>query len=171
VTTTQLGTRIGIRIYGTPIPQGSKTANHFGNGVRDANAKTLKPWRDHVRLTTEDTIRYHDGLPLTGPVAVWLRFTFARPKSHFRTGRNAHLLRDTAPLFPGHSCGDIDKLQRAIFDALTDAKVWADDTQITDLRRVRKFYAGEDEYALDRPGVDVVIEDLVPQATIEGATR
>lgn len=160
---TQLGARIAIRVHGTPIPQGSKTANSFGRGVRDANAATLKPWRDHVRTLAEDATRYHD--TITGPVRVWVRFTFDRPASHYRTGRNAHILKDTAPRFPGHSCGDVDKLQRAIFDALTDAKVWADDTQIVDVR-ARKFYAGDDDLALDQAGVDVIVEPL----TAEGVT-
>lgn len=154
---TKLAGRIAIRVHGTPIPQGSKTANTFGRGVRDANATTLKPWREHVRATAEDTCRYHD--TLTGPVRVWVRFTFTRPASHWRSGRNAHLLKTTAPRYPGRSCGDVDKLQRAIFDALTDANVWTDDTQVVDVR-ARKFYAGDDELALGQPGVDIILEEL-----------
>ena len=154
--TTSLDARVAIRITGTPIPQGSKTANRFGHGVRDANAARLTPWRDHVADTARDTTRYHD--TITGPVRVWVRFTFTRPASHYRTGRNAHRLKDTAPRFPGRSCGDVDKLQRAIFDALTDAGVWGDDTQVVDVRAL-KFYAGEHELALPAgDGVDIIIE-------------
>lgn len=159
MTTTQLAGRIAIRVHGLPIPQGSKVANHFGHGVRDANATKLTPWRQHVTTTAIDAVRYHDHLPLTGPLKVWVRFTFTRPASHYRTGRNAHLLKDSAPAFPGHSCGDVDKLQRAIFDALTDAGVWGDDTQVVDVR-ARKMWAGEDELALDQAGVDIIIEPL-----------
>lgn len=152
--------RIHIRVYGLPIAQGSKQENPFGRGVRDANAKRLRPWRNTVRDAARDQTRYHD--TITGPVSVWLRFTFERHKSHYRTGRNAHILKDSAPRYAtGHDLGDIDKLQRAIFDALTDAQVWKDDCLIVDLRRVRKLYAGEDEYALDRTGVDIIIEPLV----------
>lgn len=154
---TQLAGRIGIRVHGIPIPQGSKVANFHAPGVRDSNDKKLRPWRKTVRAQAEDVVRHHD--TLTGPVKVWVRFTFTRPPSHYRTGRNAYLVRDAAPRFPGRLHGDIDKLVRAIFDALTDAAVWADDTQVVDVR-ARKFYAGEDEYALDRAGVDVVIEPL-----------
>lgn len=159
MTTLQHG-RIAIRVAGLPIPQGSKSAAVIkGRAViRDSNAKTLKPWRDHVRATAEDATRYHD--TITGPVAVWLYFTFERPKSHYRTGRNAHLLRPNAPPFPGRPCGDIDKLQRAVFDALTDAAVWTDDTQAVDLRRVRKVWAGEHEYAAPAAGVDIILEEI-----------
>lgn len=152
-----LGGRIAIRVHGTPIPQGSKVANRHGNGVRDANAATLKPWRQHVTATARDACRYHD--TLHGPIRIWVRFTFQRPTSHYRTGTNAHLVKDSAPKFAGRACGDLDKLQRAIFDALTDAEVWADDTQVVDVR-ARKFYAGEDELALDQPGVDIILEEL-----------
>lgn len=155
--------RVGIRVYGIPIPQGSKVANFHAPGVRDSNDKKLRPWRKTVRTQAEDTCRYHD--TITGPVRVWVRFTFTRPPSHYRTGRNAHLLREAAPLFPGRLHGDVDKLVRAIFDALTDAKVWSDDTQVVDVR-ARKFYADEDELALSRAGVDIVVEPLDPDIPI-----
>lgn len=157
--------RVGIRVLGHPIPQGSKVANHFGNGVRDANAKTLKPWRKAVCEQAQDATRYVE--TLQGPVRVWLRFTFERPKTHYRSGRNAHRLRETAPLFPfgGTNGGDIDKLTRAILDALTDAEVWRDDALVVDVR-ARKFYAGEHELALPSEGVDIVVEDLTPQTVV-----
>lgn len=145
-----------ITVHGQPIPQGSKTRTRFG--MHDDNAKTLKPWRRKVRQYAEDAMRYTD--THTGPVAVRITFTFDRPKSHHRTGRNAHLLKDTAPLFPSaKGGGDVDKLQRACFDALTDAKVWADDALVVDVR-ARKVYAGEHDLALDRAGVRIEIQPL-----------
>ena len=152
-----LAGRIAIRAYGTPIPQGSKVANTHGRGVRDSNAATLKPWRTHVTNAAADQTRYHD--MFYGPIQVWVRFTFDRPPSHYRSGRNAHLVKDSAPSFPGRAHGDVDKLVRAIFDSLTDAQVWLDDTQVVDVR-ARKFYAGEHELALDRAGVDIILEEV-----------
>ncbi|CAI9417234.1 RusA family crossover junction endodeoxyribonuclease [Nocardioides sp. T2.26MG-1] len=149
-----LGGRIAIRVHGRPITQGSKTKNRYG--MHDDNAKVLKPWRAAVRAAAEDAGRYHD--TITGPVRVWIRFTFDRPPSHYRTGRNAHLLKADAPRFPTHK-NDVDKLQRACFDAITDAQVWADDGLVVDVR-ARKFYAGEDELALDRAGVDIILEEF-----------
>lgn len=155
--------RIAIQVPGIPIPQGSKTA-HVLKGraiLRDANASKLKPWRKHVRAVAEDATRYHD--TITGPVRVWVRFTFNRPPSHYRTGRNAHLLKDQAPTYPTAK-NDVDKLQRAIFDALTDAHVWKDDGQVVDVR-ARKFYADEHEYALPHPGVVIILEPLTQGPT------
>ena len=154
-----LGARIAIRVHGTPIPQGSKKIARRGHGTSlvDNNDTILAPWRDHVKATAADQTRYID--TIHGPIRVWVRFTFERPPSHYGSGRNAHLVKDSAPRFAGRACGDLDKLQRAIFDALTDAQVWHDDTQVVDVR-ARKFYAGEDDLALDQAGVDIILEEL-----------
>jgi Holliday junction resolvase RusA-like endonuclease len=163
MTTLQHAWRVALRIYGEPIPQGSKRIARRGKGktqrtfLLDNNEALLHPWRAHVKAQAEDQARYADSL--AGPLRVWIRFTFTRPPSHYRSGRNSHLLKAGAAAFPGHGCGDIDKLVRAIFDAFTDAGVWSDDTQVVDVR-ARKFYVDEDQHALDRSGVDVVIEPL-----------
>jgi crossover junction endodeoxyribonuclease RusA len=147
---------IVIRAYGRPITQGSKIKTR--HGLVDDNAKTLKPWRNTVRLAAEDAARYHD--TITGPVFVRITFTLERPAHHYRTGANAHLLRPEAPAYPiARGSGDNDKFQRACFDALTDAKVWADDVQVVDVR-ARKVWAGEHEQALDQAGVRIEIVPL-----------
>jgi crossover junction endodeoxyribonuclease RusA len=78
-------------------------------------------------------------------------FKFPRPKSHYRTGRNAHLLRDDAPEFK-MSRPDGEKLERSTYDALTDAGVWRDDAQVVDAHWT-KVYS-------DSPGAHLVIEAL-----------
>lgn len=151
-----------IVVHGTPVTQGSKTVvparGKRRATLRDQNGKTLKPWRDKVKKHAIAASRYHD--KFTGPVRVTVRFSFDRPPSHYRSGGNAHLLKDGAPLYPTYK-QDLDKLQRACFDALTDAEVWDDDGQVVDVR-ARKFYAGESEYALDQAGVLILIEALTP---------
>jgi Holliday junction resolvase RusA-like endonuclease len=141
---------IVVVAYGKPITQGSKTRNRYG-GVRADNAKTLKPWREAVKTAALEVMQLADRL--TGPVEVRATFSFDRPTGHYRTGRNATLLRDNAPLRPSNrSSGDGDKLLRACFDALTDAGVWVDDSQVVDFCG-RKVWAGEHVDALHIPGV------------------
>lgn len=101
---------IVFTVNGIPAPQGSK--NPWGG---EAN-KATKPWRGAVSAAAAE--RMNGQSPLLGPVKVVVTFCFPRPKAHYRTGKNAHLLRDDAPVFRT-SFPDLDKLQRAIGDALT----------------------------------------------------
>jgi Holliday junction resolvase RusA-like endonuclease len=104
--------------HGVPAPQGSK--NQFGG---ESNPRT-RPWRAAV---TAEAAQHFD-TPLTGPVRVAVTFVFTRPKKHFRTGKHAHELRPDAPRFMD-TAPDLDKLCRAIGDALTGVAI-LDDKQI-----------------------------------------
>lgn len=73
-----------------------------------------------------------DFVPFDGPVKVTMHFVCKRPKSHYRTGRYAHLLKDSAPLWKATS-PDLSKLIRSTEDALTTAGVWHDDRQVAAL--------------------------------------
>lgn len=132
---------ISITVYGLPAPQGSK--RHVGNGVMIESSKKVKPWRQDVKQAALDAIAGLDGwTPLDGPLLASMVFSFARPKGHYRTGRNAHLLRDSAPVRPSVT-PDLSKILRSTEDALTGV-VWADDARVVGYERLGKFYAGAD---------------------------
>jgi crossover junction endodeoxyribonuclease RusA len=79
-----------------------------------------------------------------GPVNLTLRFYFARPKGHFGTGRNAGKLKASAPALPtSQSAGDVDKLARAVLDALTGV-AFDDDSQVADLTARKRYTPGPD---------------------------
>ncbi len=109
-------------IPGTPQQQGSKNRNRYG-AMYDANAN-LPAWRRVAAHYLAD-----HGPTMTGAVIVAAEFTFPRPLSHYGTGRNAGRLKPSAPT---HKTGkpDLDKLERALGDALTQAAVIADDALI-----------------------------------------
>jgi Holliday junction resolvase RusA-like endonuclease len=117
-------------VYGRPQPAGSKRAYrnpHTGRiAVVDAS-KGTKPWQQQIAGTALEAC---DGAPLLldGPVILDVRFYLSRPRGHFRTGRNAHLLRDSAPDYPATK-PDTTKLLRAVEDALTGI-VWTDDSRV-----------------------------------------
>ena len=111
---------VAFTVHGVPAPQGSK--NPWGG---EANPRT-RPWRAAVSAAAAEEMG-EEGV-LLGPVEVRVTFRFPRPKAHYRTGKNADLLRDTAPTFHT-SYPDLDKLQRAIGDSLTGV-VLRDDKQI-----------------------------------------
>jgi Holliday junction resolvase RusA-like endonuclease len=166
--TTAAGPRPGspaitVTVHGLPGPQGSK--RHVGNGVMVESSEKVKPWRQDVKYAALGATAALPGWTiLDGPLAVAMTFTFARPKGHYRTGRNAHLLRDTAPIRPA-VFPDLSKIVRSTEDALTGV-VWHDDQRIVEYVRLGKYYAGTDAPdVLDGPGCVIRVWPLVVVAS------
>lgn len=146
---------LAFLVPGEAATQGSK--RHLGNGIMVESSKKLPGWRSDIRgnaLSAMQTTGWTT-VDKTVPVRVELRFYLARPKSHYRTGRNAHLLRDSAPALPIQR-QDIDKLCRSCLDALTSAGVWADDDQVVELIAT-KHYATPPTIG---PGMGVTVTPL-----------
>lgn len=145
-----------VLVRGVPAPQGSHRAFVVGNrAVITQDNKKTRPWRQSVQYAAVEAL---NGQPPTRhPVHVDVTFALPRPRSHYRTGRNAHLLRDAAPAWPAGK-PDVDKLLRACLDSLSDAGVWIDDAQVVDLV-ARKRYAGPGELLLV-PGALIVISEM-----------
>ena len=77
---------------------------------------------------------------LEGAIDVSLIFHLQRPKSHYRTGRNAHLVRDGAPQYPtSKKAGDVDNLAKPILDEMNEV-VLTDDSHVLALH-ILKLYA------------------------------
>lgn len=92
--------------------------------------------------------------PITAAVRVTVVATFARPKGHLGTGRNAGLVKGSAPQWHT-SYPDLDKCCRAIGDSLVDAGVLADDCQIA-------AWDGKKVWCepTDIPGARIIVEVL-----------
>ncbi len=149
-------TTLSFDILGLPASQGSKRAfrnPHTGRVALVESSKRLPPWREAVKHAAVEAL---DGAEAFGrrPVRLWLTFYFPRPQSHFRTGANCHLLRDAAPIYPA-TRPDAGKCARAVEDALTDAGIYSDDSQIVDLLASKRY---ADHRA---PGVTVTVKDAV----------
>lgn len=130
---------ISITVYGQAAPQGSK--RHVGNGVMIESSKKVKPWRTDVKAAATAAIDALPGwTPLDGPLSVSMTFAFLRPKGHYGTGRNAGIVKASAPARPA-TIPDLSKLIRSTEDALTKL-VWADDARVVEYRRLGKHYAG-----------------------------
>ncbi len=138
-------TLLAFTVDGTPAPQGSKTiGNAAGRAfVREDNRAT-EPWRNAVAWSAR---RAMDGRrPMEGPLRLVLVFTFGRPRSHYGTGRNAGRLRPSAPVFHDRR-PDLDKLVRAVGDALTGIAV-VDDAAFVELVASKRYGS---------PGVSVTV--------------
>lgn len=143
---------LSFRVYGTPAPQGSR--RHVGNGVMVESSQKVKPWRQDVKYAALDATGGYDvRTTLRGPVRVDVTFYIARPKGHHRTGKNAALIRDTAPTWPATK-PDLDKLLRSTLDALGEAAVWNDDSQVVRVTAFKR-YAYDDEPA----GAEISVQE------------
>ena len=125
---------ISFTVPGRPIPQGSMKAFVRGNRAHlTSDNPALKDWRAAVGFYALKA-----GAELIeGPIRVDVAFTLQRPKGHFRTGRNASLLRDSAPELPTTK-PDVDKLLRAVLDALTGI-CFIDDAQVTQVNATKSY--------------------------------
>lgn len=129
---------VEIVIRGLPAPAGSHKAFPIRSGgvivgcaVRPDCDRT-EPWQALIRAAAEGVVRAMPGWrPTDAPVEMIADFWFSRPKRHFGTGRNASVLKASAPTKHTQK-PDTSKLQRAIEDALTGV-VYVDDAQICSL--------------------------------------
>lgn len=136
-----------ITVFGKAAPAGSKRA--FRNPrtgkimVADAN-RLAAPWKQQVAGAARAG---YMGNPVIGPVELELTFVLPRPKSHYRTGKNAGVLKDWAVAARPTSKPDALKLARGVEDALTGI-LWKDDAQIVE-EHLSKVY-GEVEQTVIR---------------------
>ncbi len=75
--------------------------------------------------------------PFSTPLAVSLRFYFSRPKGHYKSGKNAHLLKDNCPL---HHIArpDVDNLTKFVMDAMNKV-YWRDDSIIAECTITKRY--------------------------------
>ena len=160
-------------VPGEAAPQGSKTiGRNFRRGqavavapkvwVREDNRKT-KPWR--ALVSDVAALHWGDRPPLHPHVDVSLSLlvVIARPKGHYSA--SAHPTREDG-LYERYAgprrhrgTPDLDKLTRAICDALKVAGVIADDAQINEyVAPFAKWYADASCPWGSRPGVHVRLE-------------
>jgi len=130
--------RVAFRVHGLPIPQGS-TRVWMVNGkpITTSSAKGLAAWR---RVVADVAQRFAPPEPWAGPVGVTLQFGLPKPKS---APKRKRVWPDKRP--------DLDKLTRAVLDALTYV-VFADDSQVVEI------HAGKD---YSPPGVVVEVRRIL----------
>lgn len=127
-------------ILGKTQPAGSKKGfpiykknGKVGVVITDTNPKA-KEWKSMVADALKEVF---DGPLLRGPLAVFMTFIIVRPKGHYRSGKNSHLLKADAPMFPTVK-PDVLKLARGTEDALKGI-LWGDDAQTVDLVLQKRY--------------------------------
>lgn len=127
-----------ITVLGRAQPAGSKRAfpnPKTGKIIVTDDAKQSRPWKQQVAGAARAEMSGEQAWD--HPIKLTVLFVVGRPKGHYRTGRNAGLLREGAPSRPTVR-PDATKLLRAVEDALTGI-VWRDDAQVVD-QHVAKVY-------------------------------
>jgi crossover junction endodeoxyribonuclease RusA len=135
---------IQLSVPGVPVPKGS--LKHVGRG-RLVEQTNVKPWMSRIRAAA---LRHVFGMELPvidAACRVSLTFWFPRPAS----AKNR--------LYPHlRSTGDLDKLVRAVLDALQPSGhtpgILADDSLVVQLR------AGKEYVEEGVPRVEITIEEL-----------
>lgn len=138
----------GFRVYGKPTQQGSKIPAVSSKGkkyVREQAGQRLKDWRTDVK---EAALTARGEQPtITGPVKLQVTFFMPRPASVKPAQRP---LPTVAP--------DLDKLIRAVGDALKAAGVYKDDCLIVGIQ-ASKVYASDDKEL--SPGAWIVVSEIL----------
>lgn len=129
---------LDFSVTGIPVPQGSMVARIIRGRpvVMHRDGPDLKAWRKKIGRIAEVHMQFRRPWERGAPVAVDLLFEVPR-------GATVRRERPSVP-------ADIDKLTRAVLDALTRV-VFHDDAQVVDLR-AHKFYS-------PTPGVRVRVRD------------
>jgi Holliday junction resolvase RusA-like endonuclease len=145
----------GLRfvVWGVPKPKGS--LRHVGNGRLKEQLEGSAPWREAVKYAGLEAVRGREGTgtpfaTLSGPIEVDVVFTFPRPQSAPKRRRIWPVTRRS---------GDLDKLQRNVLDAIVDAGLIEDDSQVVRLVG-EKTYPDEHPAALPRPGARILVRTL-----------
>ena len=132
---------INFTIHGSPKPLKRHRSTRTGR-MYDPSSKDKKQiWLQIAK--------YKPKRPLVGDIMLKLVFFMPRPKSHYRTGKYKHILKDNMP--ERHSITpDLDNLVKMVADIIQPQMI-VDDSQICMLQ-AEKIYG--------KPRTEVIIEEI-----------
>ncbi|MEI6634754.1 MAG: RusA family crossover junction endodeoxyribonuclease [Chlamydiota bacterium] len=140
-----------VTVLGEPKGQPrTKTATHRrSKGGKLARLKfpviytpdTADNWK---RSIAYEVLRVWDKKQFTGPLSLTCEFVFGRPKTHYGTGKNAGVLKASAP--SQHTgTPDLDNILKAAKDAITDVGLWRNDSLVCQYGWMEKRYVNPGE--------------------------
>lgn len=147
------GWDLSIVVTGLPAGQGAITFLGKGRPAIHTNQKRLKPWRAAIITAAEKHMLRHHIAPIAkgAPVETDITIYVPRPKSA-KPG--------SWPVTRYSS--DLDHHARAVHDSLSEAHVFADDSQVVAFS-ARKTYPSTGAHALDEPGALIHVR-VLPEA-------
>ena len=146
---------VAFHVTGVPQTKGSLRQWHAFRadgkcvlGLSEQSGAALKEWRALIATQASRAMRQEP--PFRGPLKVTLAFWFGLPRNATPAthGYMAHVW--------GNKRRDLDKLCRACLDALTDASIWGDDSQVAELVASKRYV----QLPGDSPGVFITVKAL-----------
>ena len=143
-----------VQVAGLPVPQGSTRAFSRGGRVHTTNDPSgrIERWRGDIRTAVRDVA---PAAPASDPVAMRMSFRMPRPQNHYLPA-NARRPKPELRLDAPHwvpSGADVDKLARAVLDALTGV-VYVDDSQVVSIVAAKRYVADG-----EGPGLRLEVRD------------
>jgi Holliday junction resolvase RusA-like endonuclease len=144
---------LAVRVCGIPKAQPRVKAFRRGDHAGVFDPGTADGWKLLVR---HEAAKEWDAVKFEGAVHVELAFYMPRPKAHF--GKNG--LKSTAPT--AHTGKpDLDNLEKAVLDALTQLGIWDDDSQVAVVTKCKCYSP--------HPGALIVVKDRAEMSLIATA--
>lgn len=143
---------ITFTVVGLPVGQPRVRACVRGRHAKVYDPGTANGWKACVIKAAHESMQSAQMGSFHGPVQVMITYWLPRPKGHFRTGKHAGEIRTLAPTHPAGK-PDLDNLDKATLDALTNAAVWIDDSQVV-VKSTAKQYG-------DHGGARVSVREVV----------
>ena len=99
---------------------------------------------DPSKKEKEDFIKTIENFPtekMTKPIKCILHFYCKRPKNHYKSGKNSHILKETSPIYNINN-KDLDNMVKFVLDALND-KLYTDDSLIFEINCSKMYSENE----------------------------
>lgn len=129
-------------------PKAQARHRHFKIGDHTSTFDPSSKAKDMLAVILQEKA---PNIPPDVSIAIELTFYMSRPKSHFGTGKNASILKTTAPEWH-KSKPDLDNLIKFVTDAMNKI-FYKDDSQIGQFV-ARKLYS-------ERPRTEILITTLI----------
>lgn len=136
-----------IKAYarGVPKAQPRPRARRAGKHVHVYNPSSANEWKKTVKLAFSK----YKGICLEDPIKITIRYYLKRPKSLMRKKDPANIIFHTRK-------PDIDNLNKAVMDSLTNIGIWKDDSQVC-IIQASKHFSDKEEKLL---GAIIIIEEV-----------
>jgi Holliday junction resolvase RusA-like endonuclease len=132
-------------VIGIPKAQPRPRAYRRGNRAAVYDPGTAIDWKSLIAIAARP---YIPQKPIDAPIKIRIQYFLPRPKRLMRA-------KDSNEALPHTGKPDIDNLNKATFDILTQIGMWKDDSQIFENYSVKLYHSKD-----GRPGAVITISEF-----------